>query len=171
MSQGERSRRTVLRALAAAMPLGVAGCTGTADEATPQTSESDPCEAAPPPTPPGSEAYPERPAELTERSAREYALAYERAYQRAMEPGYSSLTVDTGPAVSATENGFVVQFVARLQMMNGGDGTETPVPGSHFYTAQYAVTDAGVWRAETESVGPLETDPTPKADGRAMACF
>jgi hypothetical protein len=170
MPSVESSRRTVLRTLAATVPLGVAGCAGTADEATPRTSESDPCDSASPPTPTDN-SYPDQPGELTEQSAREYALAYERAYQRVIEPGYMSLVVDTGPEVTATENGYLVQFVARLETMDEGVGTATAVPGTQFYTAQYAVTDAGVWRAEAESVGPLEENPTPTADGRAMACF
>lgn len=196
-----RSRRTLLRLCACPLAAGLAGCSGTGTDGTGQTPSPSPshspsptaeCDAVelprPTPTDEGLEplAYPDYPASLTAETAREFAAAFERAYQHnrflAGSPGGTDLVLlDAGVPdgfVIEDGDGYLVGVNATIATEDNrrptATGTDTPTPAPSYddeFAAWYHLASRRVRRTETGSDLPETPGDVDMSDATTLLCL
>jgi len=175
------TRRFALPLLVAAL-LVVAGCTGTTAPAGP-TATPPPCEeydratAAPVREDVEPKELPERPADLTAETVREFVADYERAYtyNGLLTEDTERVEVDVREVqVSETPGSYRVRVEARWYTWAGGlpredgNGTTTPIHGDGpLYDVVYDVTDDRLVRHEVD----YGETPPPGAVGTTVECW
>lgn len=171
-----------MRALLVAALLVLAGCTGATAPGTP-TGTPEPCDeydrATADPVRDDVEPrdYPDRPANFTRESAREFAVAYEQAYK------YNGLLAENTErvevnvhesTVTETDDGYRVRIEGRWFTWagglpkNGSNETTTPIHGDGpYYSVGYLVTEDRLLRDE----GPHDSTPAPRERGTTVECW
>jgi len=146
--------------------------TSTPTECTEQRlSVTDPARDDVEPSP-----YPDRPANWTESSVREYVVAFEQAWSRnqQLREATKRVTVSVSDvSVARTADGYRVTLTSRTNTWYGGPAegnqTATIVHGDGAYIpVRYAVTDGRLVRAEEQ----FDATPTVgQRSGRTLRCW